>query len=229
MINLGTQQLGNKLVRTFETGKGIRRAVTEVVDGKTFTHIFDSNGEPVVSRVKTFATEQVGDKTVRTIDKFIHKESLSSSTFATIRKTVDNVYRDKKFLGSRKTLNARDGSLFVIKKSANDPVIQGKSYNKDGKLCYRSEENSTGNVIAFNLANDLGLPIPKGEDKDLELYNKLSLRRMRDSFFRYNPQGMYTDSKRLVHLNKVDAPVILSSINDKIAGLTNKLNSMLNK
>jgi hypothetical protein len=76
-------------------------------------------------------------------------------------------------------------------------------------------------------ANDLGLPIPKqGLRED---YNGLTLSQMRDKFFSLHPQDTYTDSVRLAHLNKVDASVILSPINEKIADLTNTLTSMMNK
>jgi hypothetical protein len=227
MINLGTQQLGNKLVRTFETKDGIRRAVTEVVDGKTLTHIFDLSGNHVVSRAKTFATEQVGNKTVRTIDKFETNLNIDCPDhLKDIRTTVNNIYKDKKYLGSRKTIDYNDGNVTVLKKSANSPITQVKAYY-DSILRGRVEFDQNHNVLSRHEANNLGLPIPKLSMRDN--YDGLSLRQMRDKFFNINPQEPYTYSKRLAKLNKVDASVILSPINDKIAKLTEKLNSMMNK
>ena len=63
---MSTIQIGSKLVRTFASRLGIRRAITETIGNKTFTQVLDNNGKLLSKRVKEITRQKIGEKSVVT-------------------------------------------------------------------------------------------------------------------------------------------------------------------
>ena len=157
-------QIANRLVRTFGSGANLKKFVTEVVDGKTFTTVFDNEGSKIATRVKAFADEVVGDKLVKT------KKNVVQHRFgAPEKRIIDRVYSiaddTKTLIGKRKTnYRTADGTLiktskgFVNKDSGKNVYtyygVNGTRLRKD----YYSDGLHDGHI----LMNSLGLPYPKG-------------------------------------------------------------------
>ncbi len=250
MITLGTQQIGNKLVRIIGEGKGLKRVITEVVDGKTLTHVFDADGNRILSRAKEISTDRVGDKFVRTTTKVINDKCRSSMAVEpdTFRKIVtDRIYDSNgKLVGSR-TVFANGDSIdkmvkFAVSKQGSDDIRLTKYFSPENGRVVRKEaftDINTGAVYNRKHSglimkyNDRGLPMPDSK-KSLIGYvapkhlpsSDMSLRQMIDWKNVNFPKDSYTRPEfKLQKLDVVDGKTTLSSI--KNIGNVDNINSML--
>ena len=189
---MGTLTIGSRLVRTFGQGKSLRRIVTEVVDGKTYTRVLNAEGEILKERVKMIERMKVGNKKVSTITK------VTEGADGQLRKYVYNrVYNQEgKFLGSRLRYipDLGNPNLFRVSKQAahennnlsklfaNDRALQKElRYTFPGA----SELHEPSAIIHYN---NKGLPRPYtllgGDD--------MTLREMRNWHFQNAPEIPYS-------------------------------------
>ena len=256
MITLGTQQIENKLVRIIGEGKGLKRVITEVVDGKTLTHVFDADGNRILSRAKEISTDRVGDKFVRTTTKVINDKRRSSMAVEpdTFRKIVtDRIYDSTgKLVGSR-TVFANGDSIdkmvkFAVSKQGSDDIRLKKYFSPENGRVVRKEaftDINTGAVYNRKHSglimkyNDRGLPMPDTKRNIMDVIapkrlpsSDMSLRQMIDWKNVNFPKESYARPEfKLQNLDIVDAKTTLSAIknNGNIDNINNMLGAFLNK
>ncbi len=124
--------IGNRLVKTIRNGDTVRKVVTEVVDGKTFTKVLDKDGHKLVSRAKKLSTATVGDKQVNTIEKVTMQNGELQ------RDTFDRVYKDGELVGRRATREIHEGDEFVkytsVKSTGNGDALAKTFAINTGKV-----------------------------------------------------------------------------------------------
>ena len=112
-----TMQIGSRLVRNF--GENGIKVVTESLNGKTYTKVFNRCNNIIKERVTQNEAKQIGDNFVRTrtkIEKAMDDEC--EDIVYGISKTVeDRVYQGDQFLGRR---------LQRYRKVSDDLVLDNK-------------------------------------------------------------------------------------------------------
>ena len=187
---MAVQQIGTRLVRCFGNGDNLKKVVTEVVDGKTFTNVFDAKGTLIKQRVKAFSEEMVGDKLVKT--KTTVTDIQGGDLF---KKITDSVYKIKdkvkNFVGGRSTKYVADGEDFIdcIKDTSDRYFNRTRLYDRTS---YRNGLRLTrGKPQSYVGYNNKGLPKP---DELLSMKAKdMSLKEMREWHLKNHPQRPYTD------------------------------------
>lgn len=189
---MAVQQIGTRLVRCFGKGDNLKKVVTEVVDGKTFTNVFDAKGNLIKQRVKAFSEEMVGDKFVKTKTTVTeHCHEIFKDITDSVYKTIDDV---KKFVGGRKThyidAGYEDSTDFLKKESVR--YFNRANSHKGVKTTYsdglRYARREYDNVLSYN---DKGLPMPNTLSRTAA--EDLSLKEMREWHLKNHPQRPYTD------------------------------------
>ena len=157
-------QIANRLVRMFGQGANLKKVVTEVVDGKTFTTVFDNEGSKIATRVKAFADEVVGDKLVKTKKNVVQQRDCAPEKYI-----IDRVYSiaddTKTLIGERRTnYKTADGTLIKTGKGFVNKD-SGKSvytYYRDNGTRFEKDYWSGDVYDGYIHMNRLGLPYPKG-------------------------------------------------------------------
>jgi len=151
-------KIGARLIKSFGSGENLRRVITETVDGKTFTNIYDAAGNLLRQRVKEITRYSVGNKNVITIKK-INSEMKSGTNYpeSTTKNFLDKVY-DKagKLLGFRKETGHVGSSIKEVKKLNIAERYETEKTFDCGKANYKSV---FGKSIRYN---NKGLPMPQG-------------------------------------------------------------------
>ena len=185
-------QIANRLVRTFGSGANLKKIVTEVIDGKTFTTVFDKEGSKIRTRVKAFADEVVGDKLVKTKKNVVQQRDCEPEKYI-----IDRVYSiaddTKTLIGKRRTAYSTvDGTLIktgkgVVNKDSGKEVY---TYYGDNGTRLRKDYYSDGLLHdGYIQMNSLGLPYPNGRVVD-ELFES-PLSDMRIHHFNNKPGEKY--------------------------------------
>ncbi len=227
MIRIGTQQVGNKLVRLFGEGQNVKRVVSEVIDGKTITSVFDINGNHLTSRAKQFSAEAIGNKVIKT-----KKETFLYGGFnPSLTKRTDEVYNGYNYLGKRIINEFESGTKTVTKQKADTDFVVKKRFYDNGFLVDRRVLNKDFDTLfSMNRANNKGLIIPN--DVTASDAKNMSIKEMRNKLFVENPNDSsidYIDSFGacgLEKLNVVDSDVIMApmkNIDETIKGLFDHL------
>ena len=256
MITLGTQQIGNKLVRSIGEGKNLKRVITEVVDGKILTHVFDSEGNRFLSRAKQFSEDKVGDKFVKTTTKVVNSRGRSSVDIEPdkfSRTVIDRVYDNNgKLVGSRAVFENGDSiekmAKVAVSKQGSDDIRLTKYFStENGRVTSKEAVTDTNAGAVYELKhsgmkmnyNDKGFPMPEIKRNIMDVIapkrlpsSDMSLRQMIDWKNVNYPKDSYTRPEfKLQNLDIVDAKTTLSAIknNGNIDNINNMLGAFLNK
>ena len=115
-------QIGARLVHSFGPGNGLRKVVTETLNGKTLTKVMDSEGALIVERAKQIQKAKVDNNNVNTITKITRRISREPQNYTYVTKEItDRVYNaESKFLGCR-----IEGDYFLDKPYASKKFDSG--------------------------------------------------------------------------------------------------------
>lgn len=211
---VGTKCIGNQLVRMFGKGPNLKRVVTETVDGKTLTHVFDADGKRIISRAKSFAKEAVGNKVVNTRTEVRLKDNKS------YKLVTDRIYsQNGELLGSR-AVSFKDGSKYYSGKQAANSDRFVKCFRVDNTAMHKSLLlNSVGSKYNFFpmdigyanyiICNSKGLPMPLNSmpKSDMTIREMKSWMAVNKPDSKYLPDGFGPKSLNDITPDAVTAPV----------------------
>ncbi len=223
---MAVELIGNRIVKTIGQGDAVKKIITEVVDGKTFTKVLDKDGKVLVDRAKQLNTAKVGDKEVKTVQKVkMQNGNLQKDTF-------DRVYKDGELVGRRATREIHDGDKFVkvssvkqndteagalplakafdtktgrVQEKVRNPGLMG---DKSFALGYGGHWGSSNGCIHYN---NKGLPVSDEllryrADKDGIIVSGRSLKQLRNMHLEVAPNKPYARTGlKLDHLNNRQA------------------------
>lgn len=211
---VGTKCVGNQLIRMFGEGANLKRVITETVDGKTLTHVFDADGNRIISRAKSFAKEAVGNKVVNTRTEIRLK---GNNNYKLI---TDRVYsQNGELLGSRAISYVNNEIFNSGKQSVNSDRFV-KSIRTNGTVMYkallkspvgskyRCEDMDSG-YVNYICCNNKGLPMPLNNmpsyDMTIrEMKNWMAVNYPKEN---YLPEGFGPKSLNDITPDAVTAPV----------------------
>ncbi len=207
-----TVQIGARLVRNFGEGKNLKTVITETLNGKTFTKVLNSDGNPIKDRAKKIDRYNVGNKKVSTITKVS-----KAPDFPLEKQVTDRVYNaESGLLGIRRTdfADIRDDCTKLVKQAVTKSSIAGnieirKRFYSNGIAKGRAFIN---NFYRLNLLhNNKGLPMPK-DANSMDMHG-MKLADMRHWHLEHNPESPYAPPEfRLGYLNKQGE--VFGTIND---------------
>lgn len=217
-----TISIGNKLFRSFIKNGELRHAITETIDGKTFTRILDESGNILKQREKTIEKHILGNNAITSITKKTDIDTLKPENVNTI--ILDSVSTNLAlahwFKGARKTIINKNGSKIVQKEYTMIGYNKGyaKFIDADGITrrkeafmvdtpCYQQNYAQRSNYRQYQLVgspaepvyyNNKGLPVPTilNAEKDTTCANS-SLQEMLNTAYKklLNSTGYLTLKK----------------------------------
>lgn len=213
---VGTKCVGNQLIRMFGEGANLKRVITETVDGKTLTHVFDADGNRIISRAKSFAKEAVGNKVVNTRTE-VRLKGDNNYKFIT-----DRVYsQNGELLGSRATGFNNGVKVHLGKQAVNGDRFV-KSFRGDGttldkaiisnvyassKYNYVLMGSGYGQWVQYNMK---GLPMPRNgyvPDSYMSIKDMKSWMAVNRPDSNYLPEGFGPKSLNDITPDAVTVPV----------------------
>lgn len=212
---VGTKCIGNQLVRMFGKGPNLKRVVTETVDGKTLTHVFDADGKRIISRAKSFAKEAVGNKVVNT------RTEVRLQGNNNYKLITDRVYsQNAELLGSRAVSIENGEKLYSGKQAANSARFV-KCFRADNNIAVDKSLllNSVGSrynpfrmdngFSNYIVCNSKGLPMPLNSmpKSDMTIREMKSWMAVNKPDSKYLPEGFGPKSLNDITPDAVTAPV----------------------
>ena len=211
---VGTKCIGNQLVRMFGKGPNLKRVVTETVDGKTLTHVFDADGKRIISRAKSFAKEAVGNKVVNTRTEVRLQGEINYKLI------TDRVYSQNGELLGIRAVSFENGSKDYSGKQAADSARFVKCFRVNNTVADKSlllksvgsryspfrMDNGFSNYIC---CNSKGLPMPLNSmpKSDMTIREMKSWMAVNKPDSKYLPEGFGPKSLNDITPGAVTAPV----------------------